>query len=38
VAQGSPQHRRLRDIGEEAFKAPSLNSEITCTEERAEWH
>ena len=38
VAAGSLEHRRLRDIGEEAFKAPSLDSEIARTEEMAEWH
>lgn len=38
VVAGSPEHRRLRDIGEEAFKALSLNSEIARTEEMAEWH
>jgi len=26
VVPGSPEHRRLRDIGEEAFRAPSSDS------------
>ena len=33
VAAGSSEHRRLRDIGEEAFKAPSLNGDIAPAEE-----
>jgi hypothetical protein len=37
VRTGSPEHRRLRAIGEEAFKAPSLEGEITRTEETFEW-
>jgi hypothetical protein len=38
VSASSPEHRRLRDIGEEAFKAPSLNGEGAHAEEMAEWH
>lgn len=38
VATGSPEHRRLRDIGEEAFKAPALKSEPTHAGEMREWH
>ncbi len=38
VAVGSPEHRRLREIGEKAFKAPSLNGEVARAEEMAEWH
>jgi hypothetical protein len=37
VGPGSPEHRRLRDIGVEAFKAPSLNGEDARSEEMAEW-
>ena len=37
VAIGSPQHRRLREIGKEAFKAPSLKDGIAPTEEILEW-
>ncbi len=35
---GSPEHRRLRDIGVEAFKTPSANGETACIKEMAEWH
>jgi hypothetical protein len=38
VAPGSFEHRRLRDIGEEAFKAPSPDAAETRTRETAEWH
>ncbi|EJJ26255.1 conjugal transfer protein TraD [Rhizobium sp. CF142] len=38
VATGSPEHRRLRDIGAEAFGASSLKSDVAPTEEMAEWH
>ncbi|ENN85570.1 conjugal transfer protein D [Rhizobium freirei PRF 81] len=38
VAAGSPEHRRLRDIGKEAFKARSLNDEVAHAEEMQEWH
>jgi hypothetical protein len=37
VAAGSPDHRRLRDIGEKAFKAPSLNGSVARAEEMEEW-
>lgn len=37
VAAGSPDHRRLRDIGEKAFKAPLLNGSVARAEEMAEW-
>lgn len=36
VATGSPEHRRLHDIGEEAFKAPSLKGEAARAEEMTE--
>ncbi|GAA3102069.1 conjugal transfer protein TraD [Rhizobium viscosum] len=38
VAAGSLEHRRLRDIGEEAFKASSLSVEVSRAEEMMEWH
>jgi hypothetical protein len=38
VAAGSPEYRRLRDIGVEAFKTPSPNGETACIKEMAEWH
>ena len=38
VAAGSAEHRRLRDIGEEAFKAPALKGEISRAGEMLEWH
>ncbi|MFK3781360.1 conjugal transfer protein TraD [Agrobacterium sp. NPDC089420] len=38
VAAGSPEHRRLRDIGEEAFKAPALEGEVARAGEMLEWH
>ncbi|MBB2671357.1 UNVERIFIED_ORG: hypothetical protein GGE44_000908 [Rhizobium esperanzae] len=34
---GSPEHRRLRDLGEEAFKASRPNDLPARTEEMAEW-
>lgn len=37
VAAGSTEHRRLRDIGEEAFKAACLNGEIARSEGMVEW-
>lgn len=37
VTTGSPEHRRLRAVGEEAFKAPSLKGQIARTEEALEW-
>ncbi|CVI63078.1 conjugal transfer protein TraD (plasmid) [Agrobacterium leguminum] len=37
VTTGSPEHRRLRDIGEEAFKAPELKGEIARAGEMLEW-
>ena len=38
VAAGSPEHRRLRDIGEEAFKAPAFKGEAARAEETKGWH
>ncbi|WP_429809994.1 conjugal transfer protein TraD [Ensifer sp. B1-9] len=38
VAPDSPEHRRLRDMGEEAFKGPSSAATETRTWETAEWH
>ncbi|MCZ7854667.1 conjugal transfer protein TraD [Agrobacterium salinitolerans] len=37
VTTGSPEHRRLRNIGEEAFTAPALKGEITRAGEMLEW-
>ncbi|AAM54883.2 conjugal transfer protein TraD (plasmid) [Rhizobium phaseoli] len=37
LAPGSIEHRRLRDIGEEAFKAPSLADVSSHLKETAEW-
>ena len=34
---GSVEHRRLRDIGEEAFKAPSLGNGSSHLEEKVKW-
>lgn len=34
---GSIEHRRLRDIGEEAFKAPSLRNGSSHLEEKERW-
>jgi len=38
VAAGSPEHRRLREIGEEAFRARSLKGDVPHAEEILEWH
>jgi len=38
VTAGSPEHRRLRDIGEEAFKASALEGEVARAGEMLEWH
>ncbi|AFL55133.1 MULTISPECIES: conjugal transfer protein TraD [Sinorhizobium] len=38
VAPGSAEHRRLRDIGEEAFKAPALDAGSSGIAEAPEWH
>lgn len=38
VTLGSAEHRRLRDIGEEAFRAPPLDSGSPHIAETAEWH
>lgn len=32
VVSGSPEYRRLRDVGEEAFKAPALNGSLPMLE------
>ncbi|GGD70883.1 conjugal transfer protein TraD [Rhizobium anhuiense] len=37
VIPGSSEHRWLRHIGEEAFKAPSLDSSSPRVEENAGW-
>ncbi|MBB3133215.1 hypothetical protein FHS26_000918 [Rhizobium pisi] len=37
VMPGSSEHQRLRDIGEEAFKAPSLDPSSPRVEENAGW-
>lgn len=34
---GSPEHRRLRHIGEEAFKVAALDNALAHAEEIAEW-
>jgi hypothetical protein len=36
IDPGSSEHRRLRDVGEEAFKAPALDSHSTRIAEGAE--
>ncbi|MDK4732041.1 conjugal transfer protein TraD [Rhizobium sp. CNPSo 3490] len=36
VMPGSPEHRRLRDIGEEAFRAPSSDSSSSHSAEPLE--
>ncbi|MDW9377833.1 conjugal transfer protein TraD [Sinorhizobium meliloti] len=38
VTPSSAEHRRLRDIGEEAFKAPALDGGSPGNAETAEWH
>lgn len=38
VAASSPEHRRVRDIGEEAFKASALKGEAVHAREILEWH
>lgn len=38
VETGSPEYRRLRDIGEDAFKASPQSDEFTPVEEMVEWH
>ncbi|ASP87338.1 conjugal transfer protein TraD (plasmid) [Sinorhizobium meliloti] len=38
VKAGSAEHRRLRDIGEEAFTAPALDDGSPGNAETAEWH
>jgi hypothetical protein len=38
MAAGSPEHRRLREIGEEAFKALLLNGGVARAEGVTEWH
>ncbi|MCD4662618.1 conjugal transfer protein TraD [Rhizobium pusense] len=37
VTAGSPEHRRLREIGEKGFKTPALKREAACTGEMLEW-
>ncbi|XKM43051.1 conjugal transfer protein TraD (plasmid) [Rhizobium ruizarguesonis] len=37
VIPGSAEHRRLRDIGEEAFKAPLFDPSSPCVEENSGW-
>ncbi len=37
VAPGTAEHRRLRGIGEEAFKAPALDGGSPHIAETAEW-
>ncbi|RVI92907.1 conjugal transfer protein TraD [Sinorhizobium meliloti] len=38
VTPGSAEHRRLRHIGEEAFKAPALAGGSPHIAETVEWH
>ncbi|WOS65203.1 conjugal transfer protein TraD [Sinorhizobium fredii] len=38
IAPGSAEHRRLRDIGEKAFKAPSQDAVQARIKETPEWH
>lgn len=38
VVPGTDEHRRLRDIGEQAFQATSRDSGSSHIEEAAEWH
>ncbi|MGO7078576.1 conjugal transfer protein TraD [Rhizobium johnstonii] len=37
VIAGSAEHKRLRDIGKEAFRAPSLDPSSPRVEENAGW-
>lgn len=37
VTPGSPEHRRLRDKGEEAFKSPALGNDSWGMVETAKW-
>ncbi|ANM13699.1 MULTISPECIES: conjugal transfer protein TraD [Rhizobium] len=37
LVPGSIEHRRLRNIGEEAFKAPSLRNGSLHLEEKVRW-
>ncbi|MEI2298755.1 conjugal transfer protein TraD [Ensifer sp. MJa1] len=38
ITPGTAEHRRLRDIGEEAFKAAPLDGGPTGMAETAEWY
>ncbi|WP_349436805.1 conjugal transfer protein TraD [Pararhizobium sp. A13] len=38
ITSGSAEHGRLRNVGEEAFKAPPLDAVAPRLEEKAEWH
>ncbi|ANK75864.1 conjugal transfer protein TraD (plasmid) [Ensifer adhaerens] len=38
VVPGTDEHRRLRDIGEQAFKATSRDRGSSHIEEAAKWH
>ncbi|MCA1409082.1 conjugal transfer protein TraD [Ensifer sp. IC3342] len=38
IAPGSAEHRRLRDAGEEAFKATGLDADQARIRESTEWH
>ncbi len=38
IAPGTAEHRRLRDIGEEAFKAPASEAGSPRISETTEWH
>ncbi|UXN57735.1 conjugal transfer protein TraD [Phyllobacterium zundukense] len=38
IAPGSPEHRRLRDLGAEAFRATSMDAASPQIGETAEWH
>lgn len=37
VKAGSPEYRRMRDIGEKAFRTSPQSEEITPVEEMLEW-
>ncbi|EJZ16379.1 conjugal transfer protein TraD, partial [Rhizobium sp. Pop5] len=37
LVPGSAEHRRLRDIGEEAFKTPSLTNVSSHLKEKVRW-